>query len=296
MPGSAIDVEVLRLAAFTDAGRGGNPAGVVLEADGLDAVDMQRIAAAVGYSETAFVRPRIEPRVGRREYDVRYFTPEAEVPFCGHATIATAVALAQRDGSTPLLFHVPAGEVPVDTRVDADGRHVATLTTVAPRVSDVSASAVADALVALGWRPEELDPRLPPRMAYAGSHHLVLATATRERLARLDYDYDALRAVTRQLGAVTVALVWREDALVLHARNPAPAVGLVEDPATGSAAAAVGAYLVELGEVTPPATLEVRQGEDMGRPSRLTVEIGTDALDIRVSGAAVTLTPVAGGC
>lgn len=289
------EVEVLRLAAFTEAGGGGNPAGVVLDADGLDAVAMQRIAASVGYSETAFVRSRPTPGSACRDYDVRYFTPEAEVPFCGHATIATAVALARRDGCAPLRFHVPAGEVQVDTGVDADGGHVATLTTVVPRVADVPGSAVAGALVALGWRPEELDPRLPPRMAYAGSEHLVLAAGTCDRLARLEYDYDGLRAVAQELGAVTVALIWRESAFVLHARNPAPAIGVVEDPATGSAAAAVGAYLVALGEVTPPAALVVHQGADMGRPSRLGVEIGPGVPGIRVSGAAVSLPAVAGG-
>jgi PhzF family phenazine biosynthesis protein len=284
----SIHAEVLRYAAFTASGRGGNPAGVVLAADGLDAVDMQAIAADVGYSETAFLRAR--SAVGeRRRYDVRYFTPQVEVPFCGHATIAAAVALAERDGPAPLSFHAAAGEVPVDTRADGCGGLLATLTTVAPHVADVADADVAAALTALAWAREELDPRLPPRMAFAGARHLVLALETRCRLADLDYDFDALARVLERLGAITLALLWRESELVLHARNPAPGVGIVEDPATGAAAAAVGAYLASLGEVTPPATLVIRQGEDMGRPSRLDVELDPSQPGIRVSGAACVI-------
>src|SRR4051794_11392731 len=85
---------ILRYAAFTDSPDGGNPAGVVLDATELSDAEMQQIAKDVGYSETAFVVPRADG-----EYDVRYFSPEAEVPFCGHATIATGVALAERHGA-----------------------------------------------------------------------------------------------------------------------------------------------------------------------------------------------------
>ena len=87
----------------------------------------------------------------------------------------------------------------------------------------------------------------------------------------------------------TVDLVHREDAATYHARNPFPVGGVVEDPATGAAAAAFGAYLRELGLVTPPATVTVHQGVDMGRPSVLTVEIADDRPEIRVSGQAVAM-------
>src|SRR6187431_1294543 len=96
---------ILSYAAFTETPEGGNPAGVVLDASGLDDSDMLKIAADLGYSETAFVVARDTPN----EYDVRYFAPAAEVPFCGHATIATAVALAERDGAGTLVFHTKAG-------------------------------------------------------------------------------------------------------------------------------------------------------------------------------------------
>src|SRR4051812_6288611 len=98
---------ILHYTAFSDTPDGGNPAGVVLDASALYDAEMQRIAADLGYSESAFVRSRTDGG-----YDVRYFSPAMEVPFCGHATIATAVALAERDGAGPLTFHTMAGGVP----------------------------------------------------------------------------------------------------------------------------------------------------------------------------------------
>src|SRR3954452_17869281 len=94
MPGSLPMTAVLHYTAFTDTPDGGNPAGVVLDATGLTEDRMLAIAAELGYSESAFLVPR-----DVTEFAVRYFSPEAEVPFCGHATIAAAVALAERDGA-----------------------------------------------------------------------------------------------------------------------------------------------------------------------------------------------------
>ena len=114
-------VPVLRYAAFTHHGAGGNPAGVVLDAHGLDGDACLAIAKAVNYSETAFVTPATEvmeadvDATSPREFDVRYFSPLAPVAFCGHATIAAAVALADRDGVGSLVFNTLAGPITVDT-------------------------------------------------------------------------------------------------------------------------------------------------------------------------------------
>lgn len=181
--------DVLRYAAFTTDPAGGNPAGVVLDAAGLDAAAMQAIAADVGYSETAFVTD-----AGDGAYDVRYFAPTSEVPFCGHATIATAVALAERGAPQRLVFRTQAGEVTVTTAV-VDGQSTATLISVAPYVELVEDATVVETLDSLGWTLGDLDPALPPLTAFAGARHLVLAVSTRERLASLDYDFDRLLAV-----------------------------------------------------------------------------------------------------
>jgi PhzF family phenazine biosynthesis protein len=279
--------EPLRYAAFTADPAGGNPAGVVLDASGLDAAAMLAIAAEVGYSETAFVTERDE---AARRFRVRYFSPLAEVAFCGHATVALAVALAGRLGPGDIVLDTLAGEIPVATAVGTDGTVRATLTSVATRSRPAADAELEAALDALGWGAGELDPTLPPHVAFGGNDHLVLAAASRERLADLDYDFDALADLMRRHGWTTVHLVWRESPGRFHARDPFPVGGVVEDPATGAAAAAFGGYLRALGLVTGPTVLTVRQGEDMGRPSDLLVDVSPHDARVRVTGQAVPMT------
>ncbi|MGW2545532.1 PhzF family phenazine biosynthesis protein [Kitasatospora sp. NPDC001574] len=292
--------EILRYAAFATDPGGGNPAGVVLDASGLSAERMLALAAEVGYSETAFLVPagaggaedgsEAEVEAGSEgRYTVRYFSPLTEVPFCGHATVASAVALAEQVGPGRYVFVTAAGEVPVEVDKGADGTLRATLTSVEPYVEEVGGADVAEALALLGWAPGDLDAALPPRIAYAGARHLVLAAATRDRLARLAYDFDGLAAFMTARDLVTVQLVWRAGPEVFHVRDPFPVGGVVEDPATGAAAAAFGAYLRELGAVADPVVLTLHQGEDLGRPGVLRVELREEDSRVRVSGAAVAI-------
>ncbi|MFD4021984.1 PhzF family phenazine biosynthesis protein [Streptomyces sp. NPDC058576] len=271
--------EILRYTAFSADPAGGNPAGVVLDAAGLDEARMLAIAAELGYSESAF----LTERTGDGAYTIRFFSPKAEVPFCGHATVATALALAERDGPGELEFSTPAGQVPVSV-VREGGELRATLTSVAPHVEETAPADLAEALAALNWAAADLDPALPPRISYAGARHLVLAAATRERLADLDYDFARLEALMRRLGLTTLQLVYREGPDLFHVRDPFPVGGVVEDPATGAAAAAFGAYARELGLVPEAAVLTLRQGADMGRPGTLTVELRAGDARVRVSG------------
>lgn len=276
--------EVLRYTAFTDTPAGGNPAGIVPDAGALSDAQMLETARDVGYSETAFLTRREGTEL---RYDVRYFSPEAEVPFCGHATIAAAVALAERGGPGDMVFHVSAGPVAVRTQREAGGVMTATLTSVPARVEAAGDELLGEALGALGWTADELDPALPPRVAYAGARHLILAATTRERLASLDYDFDRLKAVMLGADLTTVDLVWRESEDRYHARNPFPVGGVYEDPATGAAAAAFGGYLRALQLVSTPARVTILQGNDMGRPSLLIVDIPPGDTGISVTGRAV---------
>lgn len=277
--------EVLRYAAFSDDPRGGNPAGIVLDASGLDDAEMQGIAAEVGFSETVFL---VESASESGTFDVRYFAPSSEVPFCGHATIASGVALGERRGSGRFRFRTKAGEVEVDARLD-DGKAVATLTSVEPALAEIDTAALDNLLDALGYTRADLDPGLPPRVAYAGAWHPVIALAERDRLAELDYDFDALNELMLQRGWTTIELIWRESPLLFHARAPFPVGGVVEDPATGAAAAGLGHYLRELRLIEPPARVTIKQGDDLGRPSVLIVDINDRDQRLQVSGAAVEM-------
>ena len=277
-------MEMLRYAAFTADPAGGNPAGVVLDAAGMDDAEMLAVAAEVGYSETAFLVPR-----GGGRFAIRYFSPLAEVPFCGHATIATGVAWAERHGVGTMLLDTAAGEVRVETSAE-DGLTTATLTSVPPDLADLEDEVAAQLLDALRWTADELDPALPLRVAYAGAWHPVVAARTRQRLGDLDYDYDALRDLMAEQEWTTVQLVHRTGPTSFDVRNPFPPGGVVEDPATGASAAAFGGYLRALGLVDLPARLQLRQGDDLGRPSRLTVDVPAEAgTGISVSGSAVPL-------
>ncbi|MGA8211306.1 MAG: PhzF family phenazine biosynthesis isomerase [Nocardioidaceae bacterium] len=277
--------QVLRYAAFASDPAGGNPAGVVLDADDLDDAAMQQIAADVGYSETAFVG-----RAGWRAPDLglRFFSPLAEVAFCGHATIATGVALVDSGGHGPFTFHTPAGVVEVAVE-QAGGLTRASLRSVPGHSRPVAGEVLRETLAALRWAEDDLDASYPPHVAFAGNNHLVLAARSRQRLADLDYDVDLLKEISEREGWTTLQLVWPDRGPVFHSRNPFPVGGVVEDPATGAAAAALGAYLRELGRVPQRSTFTVIQGEDLGRRSELLVTVDPQDPRVTVAGSAVQM-------
>ncbi|WP_353808551.1 PhzF family phenazine biosynthesis protein [Agromyces sp. SYSU T00194] len=279
--------EVLRLSAFTTDPAGGNPAGVVLDAGGLDDDAMQRIAAEVGYAETAFVTDARADGAGLA-CGIRYFSPLAEVPFCGHATVATAVALAERRGPGRLTFATPVGDVVIDTAAGAHGVE-ASFTSVEPAVEPLDPEVLRELLAVLGLDAADLDDALPPRIAFAGNRHPIVAVADVAALDRVAFDPAALRRLMDAQGwPATVTVVHRRTPDAFEVRNPFPVGAIVEDPATGAAAAALGAYLRETDAVAPPADLRVHQGRHVGRPSLLRVHVPHRG-GITVTGAAVPI-------
>lgn len=271
-----------KLAAFPGNSGGGNPAGVWIGEAFPDEISMQKIAADVGYSETAFITP-----ASGLSRDIRYFSPQAEVPFCGHATIASGVVLGRESGEGTYQMSTASGNVPVT--VVSDGYNLqASLTSVEPKYELVTESVLSESLAALGWQNADLDAALPPAKAYAGAWHLVLAAVSRERLANLHYDFERLKTLMLSENLTTVQLIWRESDSLVHARNPFPVGGVVEDPATGAAAAALGGYLRDAGLVAAPWQFEIRQGEDMGSPSILYVDV-PEAGGIVVTGSAIDI-------
>ncbi|MDM7829718.1 PhzF family phenazine biosynthesis protein [Cellulomonas edaphi] len=272
-------MEILRYRAFTTAHpdpASGNPAGVVLDAEGLDEAEMVAIAAELGFSETAFLT-EIQHDAAR----VRYFTPRAEIAFCGHATIASGVALARRRAAGPTVrLTTNAGLVPVDVTPDR-----ATLTAVETEVEPLD-DALLDALLrAVRLEKADLDPALPPALVHGGNLHPLLVVRPGV-LPRLDHDDDAvLRLQDSQGWDGTVPVVERLSPTRFASRNPFPRGGIREDPATGSAAAGLGAYLRAGGHVEAPVVISVDQGSEVGRPSAIVVDV-PDQGRIRVTGAA----------
>jgi PhzF family phenazine biosynthesis protein len=270
---------VHHIAAFTNGPNGGNPAGIVLCETLPDAGTMQAMAAKVGYSETAFVAP------DEKGWRVRYFAPEVEVDFCGHATIALGAALAKREGSGAFVLQLNRTQITVDGHQSAADwgasfRSPPTHSNAAP------ATVIQEALALFGLTHGDLDDRIPPAIAHAGADHLILALRERDALRAMSYDLDEGRDLARREGISTFSLLHAETPQIFHARNPFPIGGVYEDPATGAAAAALAGYLRDLAW-PHQGSIVIRQGEDMGVPCCLRVQIAEQhaGAPVRVSGS-----------
>lgn len=272
-------MNVQRFAAFSDGDIGGNPAGVVICDLLPDAARMQAVAAEVGYSETVFAAP------AEGGWRVRYFAPETEIPFCGHATIALGAALALKNGDGVFALQLNDNAITVEGK-RAGALVAAALQSPPTRSEAAPARMVAEALTLFSLSAADLDRTIPPGIANAGVNHLVLSLKSRERLSAMHYDLDAGRAFMSEEGIGTISLIFAETPQLFHARNPFAVGGVYEDPATGAAAAALAGYLRDLGWPHEGA-IDIVQGEDMGMRSCLHAEIPPElGSSIRVSGAA----------
>lgn len=255
-------MHIQKLASFTRQGAGGNPAGVVIGPSLPEAETMQQVAADVGFSETAFAAPE------GQGFRVRYFAPEAEVPFCGHATIALGAALGEAHGAGQYDLALNDTRISI-TAFEENGTWSAKL--VSPGTSyEPLEGTVLDAFLALfGWTRTMLDPEIPPAMIHGGAKHLLLPVQRHETLMNMAYDFNAGAALMQRHGLVTINLIWREAPERIFSRNAFAGHGVYEDPATGAAAAALAGYLRDAGIQSNP--FEVVQGVEMNAPSLLRV-------------------------
>ncbi len=282
--GRRVHNEILRYTAFAAEPGGGNPAGIVLDAADLSDDEMLAIAQEVGYPETAFVTG--QTAAGPR---LRYFSPAAEVPFCGHATIATAVVLAEREGLGRRVFTTAAGEIALDATTAPDGSVQVAMTSVQPASRPLDPDLRDRLFALLGLRVDDVATGFPVLESFAGNWHPVIVLADVELFHQFRFAPEPLAALKREAGwAGTVTVLHRTDALEYEARNLFPAGRITEDPATGSAAASTGAYLREIGAVQPGDRVVIRQGRHVGRPSVLLVDVPATG-GITVTGGA---TPV----
>lgn len=277
-------MQVERIAAFTADGKGGNPAGVVVGSAHPAEAEMQQIARDLGYSETVFAASQADGR-----WRVRYFSPEAEVAFCGHATVALGAVLGHRFGAGRFGLVLNNGEISVEA--GTNGR--AALTSPPTRSAMLDPDLRDEIMDLFGLSEADLDPALAPRMGNAGNNHPILMLKDRKRLAAMAYPFDKVKAVMEREMLTTICLVWRERNDLFHVRNAFAIGGVVEDPATGAAAAAFAGALVDAcwPGLADGGRFTIRQGGDMGAPSLLEVEVtGLPGDRVRVSGAANEIT------
>ncbi len=272
-------MDIQRISAFSHGTIGGNPAGVVL-CDALPSTEiMQSCAAEVGYSETVFAMPE------DGAWRARYFSPESEVPFCGHATIALGAALAQAHGDGN--YKLTLNEANISVRGAAQGDlYSAALVSPPTHSKALSGVEIAATLALLGYSADQLDDRLPPAFIHGGADHYLIALKDRKDLSALEYDLDEGRGFMNERGLVTIMLIYSEADQTFHSRNAFASGGVFEDPATGAATAAFSGYLRDIGW-PHQGRIQITQGEDMGLPSDITAtfsdEIGSS---VTVSGTA----------
>ena len=271
--------------AFTDKAFGGNTAGVVLLGENRtfpEEETMRQFAAELRYSETAFVR-----QDGPAEFSVRYFTPRYEVDLCGHATIATFGTLFQEGivpAGTLCRNHTKAGDLEV-----VAGEQVMMQMAPARVVGDFKAPALLDRLLAAmgGLRREDLSP-LPAETISTGLPDIILPVRDLSVLQALTPDLAALSELSTELDVVGVHAfaVGPEDGYTAHTRNFAPRYAVPEESATGTANAALTAYLFRHGRIGDGAQCRFLQGEAMGRPSLIlsSLTLRGGAPDIRIGG------------
>jgi PhzF family phenazine biosynthesis protein len=271
----------LSIASFSRGNTGGNPAGVVITDSLPDAATMQRIATELGYSETAFAAP------DGQAWQVRYYAPVGEVAFCGHATIALGAALGCQQGAGRYDLNLRDAAISVEA-LQKDGSWHAALHSPQTWSEPMDAGLLASLLTYFDLSQEDLDLSFPPMLGFAGVRHGILALKDRAVLAQMAYPFDAMRDLMAAHDLVTVSLVHFAAPRAVVSRNAFASGGVIEDPATGAAAAALGGALVDLDwdGLRQGGQFTIEQGTDMGMPSELTIAVsGVIGASVQVSGA-----------
>lgn len=257
-------MEVLRIAAFSHNNQGGNPAGVVVCNEMPTETKMLQTAKHVGYSETAFIRQMDDG------WRIRYFAPETEVPFCGHATIASGAVLGELYGESTYKLFLNKGEISVTVSKSETGVFSATLQSPNTWSESAPQEYVEKLLDNFNFSISDLNPNYPVSFAFAGAKHLIVVLSEHKKLAEMSYEFEPVKTLMKKEELVTINLVWIESNQTIYSRNPFPPGGVYEDPATGAAAAALAGYLRDI-KWQGERSFEILQGQDMGHPSRLFV-------------------------
>jgi trans-2,3-dihydro-3-hydroxyanthranilate isomerase len=287
------------LDVFTGATFGGNPLGVFPDATHLPTDIMQRIAGEMNLSETVFLGPPETPAGTAR---VRIFTPRVEIPFAGHPTVGTAIFLAGRlpagtvkNDHARLILEENIGPVPVNVRFEHGKPVFAQLTTAQPSEHRPSPHTPAELAAMISVDVADVCPDgYPAQLVSCGLPYYVIPVRSLDAVRRSSLDSSIWKRLLEGTWAhhvYVICLGAETDGVDVHVRMYAPGSGVPEDPATGSAAAALGGYLAALdGRERGTLKWVAEQGIEMGRPSFLYIEAdrsGGATTAIRVGGQAV---------
>jgi trans-2,3-dihydro-3-hydroxyanthranilate isomerase len=293
--------DLWRVDVFTDTPLTGNPLAVFPRATGLWDIEMQAIAREMNLSETAFLLPPTNPSAN---YRLRIFTPAKEIPFAGHPSIGSAYVAAleglvpRREGSTVIYTELEIGVLPLEVLVEGDRVTKVTMTQGEPAVGSQKVE-VPPLARALRLPAREVGIKgLRPGLASTGSWSLQVPVRSLDAVRRVDPDHRALgkllAAYGPQVDCYVFALEAERPEAHVHARMFSPSAGIVEDPATGSAAGACGAYLAAKGRL-PADTFVIEQGLEIHHGSRIEVSVQTEDSTPKVVRVGGQVTPLIRG-
>ncbi len=270
-------IQIHQIDAFTRLKFTGNPAGVVLEADGLNDAQMLAIARELNNADTAFV---LKADGADHDMRVRFFTPRMEAPFVGHASVAAHYVLsAATSGTRPVRQKSRAGIVEVDIRGADAQRRVAirqSPPSLGREINDRERLAVMDALALAS---ADLDLHCPVQVVGTSSTRLMVGVRGAEQLRQLKPDVSRLTTLSAQLGAqgfFVFTLAPELPDVLTESRMFCPALGIAEDPVSGNAHGMLGVYLARhglLGPAAPRMNFAGAQGHHVNRPGRVEIEL-----------------------
>lgn len=284
-------LRVLQVDAFTDTPLHGNPAAVVLDAQGLDDDQMQAIAREMNLSETAFVFPS-----EKADFRLRFFTPRKEVPLAGHPTIATVHALVEEGRIQPtgertfMRLQMNVGVLPAEARALPDGRRLIVMTQKRPEFLTFYPPEQVAAVLRIALE----DILEPVQTVSTGTPQLMVVVRNSGTLANMEPDWNQLAKFTEESDFFSVHVFTLPASSAkphVFARHFAPSAGVNEDPVTGSASGGMGAYLVHY-RLMEGTTLVAEQGREVGRPGKVYIQVTTregEIESVEVAGEAVTV-------
>lgn len=280
-------IKAYTINAFAKTKNGGNPAGVVLDADKLSANDMKKIARVIGFSETAFVM-----KSDGADFKVRFFTPNEEVDLCGHATIATFSVLLKKQSINPGVYtqETKAGILAVE--VNGDGSVMMTQSN--PSFYErIDIKELADTL---NIRSEDLNTELPCQIVSTGLKDILIPIKNIEILDSIKPDFEKVTQISRKYNVVGYHMFTIDslDNSNAYCRNLAPLYGIDEESATGTSSGALACYLYKYGilDLLQCDSINFKQGYSMNRPSEINVRLNVkenDICEVKVGGKALNM-------
>lgn len=283
-------IKAYTLNAFAKSIEGGNPAGVVLNADALSENDMKKIAGIIGFSETAFVMKSV-----LADFKIRFFTPNEEVDLCGHATIATFYALSNLGYIKPGKYsqETKAGILNVDVKED---RSIMMVQNTPSYYEIIDKNEIADSL---NITTDEMLAELPVQIVSTGLRDILVPVKNMAIINSINPDFEKVAELSRKYNTIGYHIFTLESLYgsMAHCRNLAPLYGIPEESATGTSNGALSCYLFKYGliDADHASHLVIEQGYSMNKPSEIIVSltaVANEIAQVKVGGAALNLAEI----